>query len=154
MSRLVRVSGNIVLALVVAGALYAGYVVFRTNRDHADAAAFISAAVSAMATSWDSQELARRAAPEWLSATELAGLPAVFSNISRLGKLKALQVPTGRVGNGAYPGTGINGVWAEYTVAGDFDAGPSSFRMILKRVDDGWQITGFEVLSSVLTRAN
>jgi hypothetical protein len=61
-------------------------------------------------------------------------------------------VPAGRVGNGTFPGTRINGTWADYAVVGEFDAGPSEFRMILKRVDQGWQITGLQVASEALAR--
>ncbi len=152
MPQLLRLSGNLLLALIVAGAMYAGYVVYKTKRDNAAAAMFITQAVTAIAAGWDSQELVKRAAPEWLSPTDLAGMPGVFSQLSRLGKLKVLRAPSGRVGNGPYPGTLISDVWAEYSVAGDFDAGPSSFHMVLKRIDDGWQIYGFEVTANALMR--
>lgn len=151
MPRLLRLSGNLVLALIVAGAIYAGYIVYKTKRDNATAAIFTTEAVTAMAAGWDSDELMKRAAPEWLSPADLAGMPGVFSHLSKLGKLKVLRAPSGRVGKGPYPGTMISDVWADYSVTGDFDAGPSRFRMILKRIDDGWQIYGFEVASNALT---
>lgn len=152
MSRLLRLSGNLVLALIVAGAIHAGYIVFKTKRDNAEAAAFISASVTAIAAGWDSQELVNRASPEWLSPADLAAMPGVFSHLAKLGKLKALHAPTGRVGNGPYPGTRIRDVWAEYTVVGEFETGPSSFRMILKRAGNDWQIAGFEVVSNRLAQ--
>jgi hypothetical protein len=54
------------------------------------------------------------------------------------------------VGKGAFPGTSINGPWAEYSVAARFDTGPATFHMVLKRVDDGWQIAGFQIDAEVL----
>lgn len=152
MTRLVRLSGNVLLALIVAGALYAGYIVVKTKRDNAEAAAYISAAVAAMAANWDVEELQKRAAPEWLSPADKAGLRTLFARLAALGKLKALDAPMGRVGNGAFPGTLINGTWAEYAVVGQFDAGPSEFRMVLKRVDDGWQVAAFRVRSDALAK--
>lgn len=150
MTRLVRLSGNVLLALIVAGAVYGGTIVAKTRRDNAEAAAYISEAVAAMAANWDVEELLKRAAPEWLSPADKTGLRALFARFTALGKLKALDAPTGRVGNGAFPGTLINGTWAEYAVVGQFDAGPSEFRMVLKRVDGGWQIAAFRVRSEAL----
>ena len=150
MTRFVRISGHVVLALIVAGVLYAGHVVAKTRRDNTEAAAFIAEAVTAMSADWNSAELLRRAAPEWLSSADKAGLNGLFGRFATLGKLKVLHVPAGRVGNGAYPGTRIDGTWAEYAVVGEFDNGPCEFRMILKRADAGWQIAGFQVLSTAL----
>lgn len=152
MTRLVRLSGTLLLALIVAGAIYAGSIVAKTKRDNAEAATFIGEAVAAMAANWNAEELLKRAAPEWLSPADKAGLKALFARFAMLGKLKALHAPAGRVGNGPFPGTRINGTWAEYAVVGEFDAGPSEFRMILKRVDQGWQIAGFQVLSEALAK--
>ncbi|HEX7811359.1 MAG TPA: hypothetical protein VF460_05580 [Burkholderiales bacterium] len=140
------------LALIVAGVVYAGWIVAKTKRDNAEAAAYVGETVAAMAANWDSDELLKRAAPEWLSPVDRAGIKAMFERFAALGKLKALHVPAGRVGNGAFPGTRINGTWADYAVVGEFDAGPSEFRMILKRVDQGWQITGLQVASEALAR--
>jgi hypothetical protein len=150
MTRLVRLSGNVLLALIVAGAVYAGTIVIKTKRDNAEAAAYTSEAVAAMAANWNAEELLKRAAPEWLSPADKSGLKVLFSRFTALGKLRSLHAPAGRVGNGAFPGTAINGTWAEYAVVGEFDAGPSEFRMVLKRVDDGWQVAAFQVRSEAL----
>lgn len=150
MTPLVRLTGNVLLALIVAGAVYAGYIVAKTKRDNAEAATFISEAVAAMATNWNAGELLQRAAPEWLSPADKVGLNGLFARLSVLGRLKVLHAPTGRVGNGSFPGTMINGTWAEYSVVGEFDGGMSEFRMVLKRVDNGWQVAAFQVFSEAL----
>jgi hypothetical protein len=151
-SRLIRWSGNVVLALIVIGMAYAVKVVLDTRRDNAEASAFIAAAVVAIVRDWNPAELTQRAAPEWLAPADVAGLPETFRHFSTLGRLRMLQPPAGRLGSGAFPGTRINGVWADYSVTGDFDAGPATFRMILKRVDDGWQISGLQVQSDAFNR--
>jgi len=152
MTRAARISGNVVLALIIGAVIYAGYIVAKTKRDNAEAAAFISEAVAAMAMDWNADELLRRAAPEWLSAADKSGLKALFARFAALGKLKVLHPPAGRVGNGLFPGTRITGTWAEYAVVGEFDSGPTEFRMVLKRIDGGWQIAGFQVYSAALTK--
>lgn len=151
-NRLLRWSGHLVLALVVAGIAYGVKVVADSRLHNASAATFAAEAVTAMAREWKPDELTRRAAPEWLGPQDLARLPEVFRHFSALGRLKQLYAPAGRVGDGAFPGTRINGVWADYTVAGEFEAGPAAFRIVLKRVDDGWRIAGLHVNSDVLNR--
>ena len=146
---LLTLSGYAALVLIVAGLSYGGKVVFDSRRHNASASAFAADTVAAMAGSWDAGELIRRAAPEWLPPAEQVGLRAVFRQFSTLGRLKGLHMPSGRVGDGAYPGTRINGVWADYTVVGEFDTGPAAFHLVLKHIDDGWQVAGFQANSPV-----
>ena len=151
--RLARYSGYALLALIVLGVLYAGQVVIKTKRYHAEAAAYVRDTVTAMAKGWDSGELIRRASPEWLSPSDYPGVELLFADLALLGKLKSLQLPTGRIGNGPYPGTRINGGWAEYKVQGEFDLGPCEFHLVLERLDRGWQVAGLQLQSAALNDA-
>jgi hypothetical protein len=151
--RLARYSGYALIALIVLGIVYAGQIVIKTNRYHAEAAAYVRDAVTSMAISWNSGELIRRASPEWLSPADYAGVERLFADLALLGRLKSLDEPSGRIGNGPYPGTRINGAWAEYAVRGEFDLGPCEFRMILQRLDQGWQLAGLRLESEALNEA-
>ncbi|HWA12341.1 MAG TPA: hypothetical protein VHA15_04540 [Burkholderiales bacterium] len=151
--RLVRLSGRLALLVLVAGLAFGAKIILDSRRENASAALFAAQAVIDMARDWDASEMARRAAPRWLSAADLQQLPAVFRQFSALGRLQDLQPPVGRVGKGAFPGTDINGPWAEYSVAARFDTGPATFHMVLKRVGDGWQMSGFQIDAEVLRQA-
>jgi hypothetical protein len=151
--RLVRLSGRLALLVLVAGLAIGAKIILDSRRENASAALFAAQAVIDMARAWDASEMARRAAPHWLSAADRQQLPAVFGQFSRLGRLQEIQAPVGRVGKGAFPGTDINGPWAEYSVAARFDTGPATFHMVLKRIADGWQIAGFQIDSEVLRQA-
>lgn len=153
LNKLARVSGHAVLALILAGVAYTGHVVLKTKRYNAEAAAYIRDGVAAMASDWNAAELLRRASPEWLSPADHPGVERLFVQLSGLGGLKALHDPTGRTGNGAYPGTRIQGDWAAYSIAGTFDAGTCEFHMVLERTDEGWRIAGLEVVSEALASA-
>lgn len=151
MGRLARYTGPVVLALILAGIAYGGHIVLKTKRYNTEAAAFVRDGVAAMASQWSSAELIQRASPAWLTPADYPGVERLFGQLARLGKLKGLGQPTGRVGNGPYPGTRIVGGWAEYTVRGEFDAGPCEFRMILERAGDHWRIVGLDLVSETLT---
>jgi len=150
---LARYSGYVALALIVAGVLYAGQIVIKNKRNHAEAAAYVRTAVTAMAQDWNPGELIRRASPEWLSPADYPGVERMFADLALLGALKSLQEPAGRVGSGPYPGTRITGPWAEYAVKGEFAAGACEFHMVLQRMDDGWRITGLRLDSTALNEA-
>lgn len=152
-ARYVRLSGLVMLLVLVAGLGWGVKVVADSRRDHAQASAYAMEAVVAMARAWDPAELAKRAAPEWLAPADLAALPATFRHFSALGRLHAVQSPMGRVGNGIVPGTRINGAWADYGIRGEFDQGPALFSLLLKRVDGGWQIAAMRVDADVFHRA-
>jgi hypothetical protein len=151
--RYIRLSGLVALLVLVAGLGWGVKVVADSRRDHAQAGAYATEAVIAMARAWDPAELAKRAAPEWLGPADLAALPATFRHFSALGRLHALQAPVGRVGNGIVPGTRIDGPWADYGIRGDFDQGPALFSLLLKRVDGGWQIAAMRIDAEVFHRA-
>ena len=64
-------------------------------------------------------------------------MPELFAWYAGLGKLKSLDRPEGRVGSGVYPGTAINGTWADYSAHAEFDAGPAEITLTLKRQGGG-----------------
>jgi len=130
----------IVAAIVVTFA-----VAIRTSHLGRDAAAYIESSVPQIVSGWNPKELERRLVPEMVSPRVKEGILRLFSELSSLGNLKTLAMPVGRIGSGVYPGTPINGTWADYSVDAEFDRGKAQVQLVLKRVDGGWQIAGFSV---------
>ena len=145
MKKFTGVLGNLVLAALVAAIFYGGYLVVRTNAFAKDAAEYTEKAIRAMADPWSADEFVKRAAPELLRQADPKFLPALFAWYAGLGKLKSLDRPAGRVGSGAYPGTAINGTWADYSAHAEFDAGPAEITLTLKRQGEGWQIANIQI---------
>jgi hypothetical protein len=137
------------LGLAVVAAMVVMFAVaMRTSHLGRDAAAYVESNVPAIVAGWNPAELERRVVPEMLSSRIREGIRGLFSELSSLGHLKSLAEPAGRIGSGAFPGTTINGTWADYGVEAQFDGGKARIQLILKRVDDGWQIAGFSVRRS------
>jgi hypothetical protein len=130
---------------VLAAMIGTGIVAARIAHLSKDASAYVEDAVPRIVRSWDLGELEKRLAPELLSPQVRDELKGYFSNLSRLGNLRQIGKPIGRVGSGAYPGTMINGRWADYSVSADFDGGPARIECVLKRTLDSWQIASFSV---------
>lgn len=150
MRRILNVLGALyALALLAAISAWA-YVLWQNGKLNESAAAYLEANLPAIVRPWNAAELERRLAPEMLTAYNRNAIEGYFSSLAALGGLKSLGKPAGRVGRGAYPGTAINGTWAEYGVNAQFDAGPAEIKLVLKRVDEGWQIASFYVATAAL----
>jgi hypothetical protein len=130
---------------VFAAMIGTGIVAARIAQLSKDASAYVEDAVPRIVGSWDAGELEKRLPPELLSAQVSDELKSYFSNLSRLGNLRKMGKPVGRVGSGAYPGTRINGRWADYSVSADFDGGPARIECVLQRTQDSWRIATFSV---------
>jgi hypothetical protein len=139
------------LAILVA-MLAVAAVAVRTSAISREAAAYVEVNVPQIVNGWNPLELERRLVPEMVSPRVREGLVELFSALSSLGKLKELGKPTGRIGSGAFPGTTIDGTWADYAVDAEFDHGRMQILLILARGGDGWRIAGFSVRPATLSR--
>ncbi len=140
---------NLVVAFlgsaVLVSILVMAVVAVRTSALNREAAAYVEANLPRIVGEWNPAELERRIVPEMLSPRVKEGLPPLFQSLSALGRLSSMSKPTGRTGSGAFPGTSINGTWADFAVAAEFERGRVSIELVLKRVADGWQIASFSV---------
>lgn len=137
------------LAILAAIILTAGIAV-RTSLVSRDATAYVESALPQLVGGWNPRELERRLVPEMVTPRVREALPPLFASFSALGKLKSLDKPAGRIGSGAYPGTTINGTWAAYAADAEFEGGRARIELVLKRVDDGWQIATFRLVPTPL----
>ena len=158
MSSILKFLGGVFLAILillsVLGAIYYPKGVALQK----DAIAYIETNVPLIVANWDSTEITKRAAPEFLVPSVQEGLPVVFSQLSKLGKLKRLGVPKGGfvVANlqlafaESRPLLSMNNqqlqpIWAEFIADADFEAGPAKVKMTLVRRGSEWRIFGFWV---------
>ena len=153
-----RVLGAIFLALLLAiGAAAAAYVP-QGFALQASAAAYVEENVPVIVQHWNPEEVTKRAAAEFLVPEVQEGLPAVFAQLSQLGKLQRLGKPQGGIVvadlqvafRESRIGVSINNkpvkpIWAEFVVDADFDAGPANIKMMLVRRGEAWRIMGFWV---------
>lgn len=130
---------------ILAAMLATGVIAARAWKIGKDAQDYFEASVRSIVVAWDVSELKKRFVPEMLSPQVERAFTAYFSRLSALRALKGLGRPSGRIGTGAYPGTTINGTWAEYTADAQFEGGGAQITLVLKRVPQGWQIAVFEV---------
>ncbi|HWQ37764.1 MAG TPA: hypothetical protein VNM24_04005 [Burkholderiales bacterium] len=130
---------------ILAAMLATGIVAARAWKLGKDAQDYFESSVRSIATGWEVSELKKRFVPEMLSPQAERAFRAYFSRLSALRTMKRLGKPAGRIGTGAYPGTTINGTWAEYTAHAEFESGGAQITLVLKRVSGGWQIAVFEV---------
>ncbi|MDO8458142.1 MAG: hypothetical protein Q7T07_14670 [Burkholderiaceae bacterium] len=122
------------------------------------AIAYMETNVPLIVENWNPEEVTRRAAPEFLVPAVREGLPIVFQQLSKLGKLKKLGKAEGGMVVAdlqlAFHGTRFSvrtnsnipqPVWAEFVANADFEGGPAKVKMTLVRRSDDWRILGFWV---------
>ncbi|HZP91867.1 MAG TPA: hypothetical protein VFB20_03155 [Burkholderiales bacterium] len=152
MRRILNVVGALYAAALLTAISAWAYVLWHNGKLDESAAAYVEGNLPAIVRPWNAAALERRLAPEMLTAYNRHAIEEYFSGLAALGAPKSLGKPAGRVGRGVYPGTTINGTWAEYDVDAQFDAGPAEIKLVLKRVDDGWQIASFYVATAAPAR--
>ena len=152
MNKFVIALGNFVAASLVVAIIYGGYLIVRTKQLNEDATEYSEKAIRAMVDPWNSNEFVKRAAPETMRQGGEKFMPELFEWYAALGKLNTIEKPIGRVGTGAFPGTAIKGTWADYSARAEFEAGPAEIGLILKKVDDGWQISNFQIRAEAFFR--
>jgi len=158
MSTILKFFGGVfLLTALLLGALAAIFVLkgFAMQKS---AVAYMETNVPLIVENWNPEEVTRRAAPEFLVPAVREGLPIVFEQLSKLGKLKKLGKAEGGMVvadlqlafHDARLSVGINSnipkpIWAEFIANADFEGGPAKVKMTLIRRNDDWRILGFWV---------
>jgi hypothetical protein len=75
-------------------------------------------------------------------------LDRLFVMFRQLGSFKHLDEPEGTVMSSALTGTGTTTV-GNYSAHAEFEKGPATIKIQLRRVNDTWQINGFRINSDV-----
>jgi hypothetical protein len=137
----------ITLILVVAGLI--GYAAFTGATLDKESKAYVDAAVPAIMSSWNEQELLSRASPEFQRATSPADAERLFRWFRTLGRFQRYEGAQGQAVTSVTPQTG-KVVSARYTAKALFERGQASIDIAIIKHGDQWQIAGFKVNSPAL----
>jgi hypothetical protein len=150
MKKLFNVLGIIFAVIIVVAIIAAAIFIPRTFKLQGAAITYIQDAVPKIVTNWNSQALVDRATPELMSASKSREqVDRLFGMFRKLGSLKRLDKPVGTVTSTAFTGTGTATV-GNFIIKGEFEKGPATIKIQLRRVNDAWKINGFRVDSNAL----
>lgn len=158
MGAVLRCLGAVFLALLVSLGIAAAVYVPKLWKLERTAIAYVESSVPLIVANWDPAEVTKRAAPEFLVPSIQEGLPVVFAELSRLGKLRSLRKPEGGVVVADFQmalsrsefrvrtrDQRLGPLWAEFVADAEFEAGPAKVKMTLVRRGNEWRIIGFWV---------
>ena len=141
MKKTLMILGGVLLGLIAL--LAVGYAVLDTKGRALDreSKAYVDAAIPAIASEWDIQELKKRASPELLGALKEGDLEKMTGMYRRLGKLKKYQ---GCKGDAIISTTAWHGsrIFAKYVVKAEFERGTVDIKVDLIKHGDQWQLAG------------
>jgi hypothetical protein len=141
--------GVIFLVLVVVIVAFIGYAAFSGTRLDKESKAYADAAIPAIASSWNGQELLSRASPEFQKSAGPADVDRLFGWFKTLGRLHRYEGAQGQAVTSVTPQTGrvISG---HYVAKATFDAGEATIEIELIKHGNVWQIAGFKINSAAL----
>jgi len=149
MKKFLIVLGVTFLVLVVVIAAFIGYAAITGSALDKQSKAYVDAAVPAIVSSWNEQELLSRASPEFQKAAKPADVDRLFRWFRTLGQLQKYEGSQGQATINVTPQTGKE-VSARYVAKALFEHGEASIEVGLIKRDDAWQITGFKLNSAAL----
>lgn len=158
MGSLLKFFGAVFLAALLLLGAGAAVSIYKGLALQKNAAAYVETNVPLIVRNWNPEEVIKRAAPEFLVPAVQEGLPTVFEQLSKLGKLRKLGKPEGGlvvadlqlVVRESRVRVSINNqqlkpVWGEFVADADFEGGSAIIKMMLVRRGDEWRIIGFWV---------
>lgn len=136
-----RFLGKVFLVLLVLAAAFVAYGFWQGPILDAQSKAYVDAAVPAIFTRWDKQELVSRASPEFSQSMTDSDLNTFFSGMARhLGVLVRCDGATGE-GRIFINQHGLR-ITAQYQVKAQFYTAPALIQISLIKHGDQWQIFG------------
>jgi len=158
MNTILKFFGGVFLATALLLGAAAAIFVPRGFALQKSAATYMETNVPLIVENWKSEEVIKRAAPEFLVPEVREGLPVVFEQLSNLGKLRRLGKAEGGMVvvdlQMAFRGSRFSvranskqpqPIWAEFVADADFEGGPAKVKMLLVRRGEDWRILGFWV---------
>ena len=149
MKKLLIALGILFLVLIVIVAAFVGYDVFTGRALDTESKDYVDAAVPAIVSSWNEQELLRRASPEFQKAAGPADVDRLFGWFRTLGHLQRYEGAEGGAVISVTPQTG-RVVSGRYVAKAVFDSGEANIEIVLMKHGNVWQIAGFKVNSPAL----
>ncbi len=139
--------GCLVLIFIFVGCVGGIALLFKKGKvAHDEAVGYGTAAVSAIATNWDIEELRKRESPEFKAATTDAKLEKMFKTFRTLGKLVSFHGNVTHISSHI----GLDGKVTTIVFVADarFQNGPAQITLTLFKRGGQWQIAGFRVDSN------
>lgn len=149
MKKLLIVLGMVFIVLLVGIAGLIGYAAFTGSRLDKESKAYVDAAVPAIISSWNEQELFSRASPEFQKAASPADMERFFRWFRTLGRMHKYEGAEGESVTSVTQQAG-KVVYARYVAKAIFDAGEADIEVGLIKHGNQWQITRFNVTSPAL----
>src|SRR5438309_2539479 len=128
MKRLLIALGIIFLALIVIAAGFIGYGAFTGRTLDKESKAYVDAAIPAIVSSWNEQELLSRASPEFQKAASPADVERLFRWLRTLGRLQKYEGAQGEAITSVTPQTG-KVIYGRYVAKAAFDAGEANIEI-------------------------
>jgi len=149
MQKFFAVLGIIFLVIIVLGAVSIGFIAVRGNALDKESKAYADAAIPAIVSNWNQNELLGRASPEFKKAVTQQQLDQMFRWFISLGRFQSSEPAQGQAGITVTPQTGkvISG---QYTAKAKFEKGEATIKLGLIKHGDQWQIASFHVDSPAL----
>jgi hypothetical protein len=152
MKRILIALGVAFLALVVVVVAFIGHNAFTGSALDKESKAYVDAAVPAIISSWNEQELLKRASPEFQHATGPGDVDRLFGWFRTLGQFQKYEGANGEATISVTPQTG-RVISARYVAKAVFDKGEANIEVVLMKHGNLWQIAGFKVYSPALMPA-
>ncbi len=144
MKRTITLFGYLFLALLmVLTAVFGGLFLFGKRLDR-ESKAYVDAAVPAIASGWNMDELRKRASREFDDAVDYDEIADYFDTLHQLGNFVSYQGSSGEATISISFRYGFE-ITAEYSASADFEEGFAEIQVLLIRQDNLWQILDFTV---------
>jgi hypothetical protein len=140
----IMVLGYIFVVLIVV--LIAGFVSLTVmgSRWDKESKAFVDAAIPAIVSTWDVDEIEKRASPEFDDEVDYDGLEQDFGVLRQLGKLVEYKGSDGDSNITLSLQHGYE-ITADYTANADFETGSANMHMSLIKHGGQWQILDLKI---------
>lgn len=143
MKKTIMILGYVFLALIVVIAITVASLAIIGKKLDKESKAFVDAAIPAIVSEWDVDELQKRASPELDASVDYDDVEDYFDSLQQLGKFQEYRGSTGD-SNITISLSGYE-ITADYTASADFEAGSVDMQISLIKHGDQWQILDFKV---------
>ena len=141
MRKFLQVLGALTLLMLVLGAASIGSLFYFGQKLDAESKAYVDDAVAAIGMNWEIAALLDRATPELQAGINPGQLESLFASFSRAGPLLEYQGSSGEA-NISVNNLTVS-VSAAYIAKATFRNGTGTFRIVLLKRNDKWQIHNF-----------
>jgi hypothetical protein len=140
------VLGEIFLCIILIGAIVFSVAVYNGAKLDKSSKAYVDAVAPSIISSWNSQELIKRASPAFLKVTPQDKLDTMFKMFSaKLGALKEYKGSKGSSSISLSPYGKI--VTASYIVRATFEKADAEIKISIIQYNEEWQVLEFSVNS-------